>query len=379
MPSKTNRRSLSLTRSGSSRRPRMRAALIVAVAVTGLIGATALPAFAASYSITDLGSLGYPTTFPAALNESGEATGTSYLAEEVPITCTDKRDKNCKTHPERAFLFSAGKMTALAVAGGLTPIEGAAINASGEVAGTATSSHGREAFVEKSGQLSGLGALVSGGTSSAAAISESGAVAGSSSVSEGGEHAFLYSNGKMTDLGLIPGSGGVFTAASGINSSNQVVGSGDNAASDERAWLYSNGKMTDLGTLGGPNAAAYAINNGGEIVGSSQTAKDSEHPFLYKGGKMIDLGAFNLESVATAISNSGVIVGQTYELEKSGNAVFHAFIYSGGHFQDLNNLIPAGSGFVLTGASGINDAGQILVEAQSTSSGQAHALLLNPS
>jgi hypothetical protein len=169
MPSKTNWIRLFLRQSRSSRRQRMQAALIVAVAATGLMGATAIPAFAASYSITDLGSLGYPTTFPAALNESGEVTGTSYLAEEVPITCTDKRDKNCKTHPERAFLYSGGKMTALVVAGGLTPIDGTAINASGEVAGTATSSHGSEAFVEKSGQLTGLGALVSGGTSSASA------------------------------------------------------------------------------------------------------------------------------------------------------------------------------------------------------------------
>jgi probable HAF family extracellular repeat protein len=376
MPGETDRRFL--TQSKASHRRRMRWASLAAVAALGLTGITAVPAFAASYSITDLGSLGYPTTFPAAINESGEVTGTSYLAEEVPITCTDRREKNCKTHPERAFLYSAGKMTALATGGGLTPVEGATISASGEVAGTATSSHGDEAFVEQGGTLTGLGALVSGGSSSADAINDSGAVAGSSSVAEGGEHAFLYSAGKMTDLGLIPGSGGSYTDATAINNSNQVVGSGDNAASDERAWLYSNGKMTDLGTLGGPNAAANAINNNGEIVGSSQTAKDSEHPFLYKGGKMIDLGAFNLESVADAINNSGVIVGQTYELEKSGNAVFRAFIYSGGHFQDLNNLIPAGSGFVLTGAVAINNAGQILVEAESTSSGQTHALVLNP-
>jgi probable HAF family extracellular repeat protein len=370
--------SLFLGQSESSHRQRVRRGLVAAVAALGLTGAIAVPAFASGYSITDLGSLGYPTTFPAAINESGEVTGTSYLAEEVPITCTDRRDKNCKTHPERAFLYAGGEMTALGVEGGLTPIDGTALNASGEVAGTATSSHGEEAFVEQSGALTGLGALVSGGTSSAAAISDSGAVAGSSSVSEGGEHAFLYSGGKMTDLGLIPGSGGSYTDATGINSSNQVVGSGDNAASDERAWLYSNGKMTDLGTLGGPSAAAYAINNNGEIVGSSQTVRDSEHPFLYKGARMTDLGAFNLESVANAINNHGVIVGQTYELERSGNAVFHAFVYSGGHFQDLNNLIPARSGFVLTDAVGINNAGQILVEAESTGNGQTHALVLDP-
>jgi uncharacterized membrane protein len=104
----------------------------------------------------------------------------------------------------------------------------------------------------------------------------------------------------------------------------------------------------------------------------------SEHPFLDKGGKMIDLGAFNLESVANAISNNGVIVGETYELEKSGNAGFHAFIFTGGHFQDLNNLIPTGSGYVLINATGINNKGQVAVEATTTSTFQNHALVLTP-
>jgi hypothetical protein len=70
-------------------------------------------------------------------------------------------------------------------------------------------------------------------------------------------------------------------------------------------------------------------------------------------------------------------VDLTYELEKSGNAGFHAFIYTGGHFQDLNNLIPAGSGYLLTNAVGINNKGQILVDASTTSTFQNHALLLN--
>jgi probable HAF family extracellular repeat protein len=81
-------------------------------------------------------------------------------------------------------------------------------------------------------------------------------------------------------------------------------------------------------------------------------------------------GAFKLESVANAINNNGVIVGSTRELEKSGSAGFHAFIYSGGHFQDLNRLIPAGSGLELTDATGINDKGQIVADAHSTANGQ---------
>jgi probable HAF family extracellular repeat protein len=350
-------------------------ALIATSAALGLIAATAAPALASTYSITDLGNLGYPTARGSAINEGGQVAGTSYLAElvEYNVGCVP-RHRPCHVHPERPFLWSAGTITNLGSLGGLFATA-SAINNAGDVVGNSYLSGNSccAAFLVHAGHMTDLGAFT------ADAINDSDVVAGSVNVPGVGQtHAVLNSNGKLTDLGLIPGSGGIFTVPSAINNSNEVVGSGDNAESDSRAWLYRNGKMTDLGTLGGPGAFASAINNNGEIVGGSQTASDSEHPFLDKGGKMIDLGTFNLESVANAISNNGVIVGETYELEKSGNAGFHAFVYTGGHFQDLNNLIGAGSGYVLTNAVGINNAGQILVDASTTSTFQNHALVLTP-
>jgi probable HAF family extracellular repeat protein len=355
------------------------AALIAASAAVGIAGAAAAPALASTYSITDLGNLGYPTARGAGINESGQVAGTSYLAERVEynVGCPIKR-RPCFVHPEHPFLWSEGKITDLGTLGGGLFAEGTAINNLGEVAGFSNLKNGeRHAFVFHNGKMSDLGPT--GRESRAFAINDSGVVAGSESIpGEGHTDAVLFINGKITDLGLIPGSGGIFTSPTGVNKSNEVVGSGDNAESDQRAWVDRNGKMTDLGTLGGPGAFASAINNNGEIVGGSQTASLSEHPFLDKGGKMIDLGAFNLESVANAISNNGVIVGETYELEKSGNAGFHAFIFTGGHFQDLNSLIPSGSGYVLTNAVGINNKGQILVDASTTSTFQNHALVLTP-
>ena len=55
------------------------------------------------------------------------------------------------------------------------------------------------------------------------------------------------------------------------------------------------------------------------------------------------------------------------------------FVYSGGTLQNLNNLIPAGSGYQIQSATGINANGQIVANA--TASGnpyQQHALLLTP-
>ena len=48
----------------------------------------------------------------------------------------------------------------------------------------------------------------------------------------------------------------------------EVVGwSAYDASGDMHAFLYSNGKMTDLGTLGGACSYGYGINASGEVVG----------------------------------------------------------------------------------------------------------------
>ena len=135
--------------------------------------------------------------------------------------------------------------------------------------------------------------------------------------------------------------------------------------------------MTDLGTLGGAQSIAYAINDGGQIVGYASPPNSSVHAFLYSAGKMTDLGVFYDSSVAEAINNSGVVVGSAYVLNSNGTADNHAFIYTGGKLRDLNNLIPSGSGWVLTEATGINDTGQIVCNG-SNASGYTHAFLLNP-
>jgi len=349
--------------------------LFSASVATGLAGSAAAQASTQTYSITDLGTLGYNTTVAYGINASGQIAGRSYLQQTVPTTGCPPRHK-CFAHVYHAFLWSNGTMTDLGTLGG-TFSEARAIDGTGDVVGTSTLSGTSfaptHAFLDHNGHMTDLGTL-GGSCSFAYGINEVGEVVGQACSTN--QVAFLYSGGKMTNLGTL---GGTTSSASGINNSHQVVGSSETSttfSSTLHAFLWSNGTMTDLGTLGGSSSAAYAINNNGQVVGYASPPNSSVHAFLYSGGKMTDLGVLFDSSVAEAINNFGVVVGTADVLLSNGTTANHAFIYSGGKLQDLNNLIPPGSGWVLTEATGINDNGQIVCNAINAN-GYTHAFLLN--
>ena len=321
------------------------------------------PPPAATYSVTDLGNLGYQNTVARTINNNGQITGYSGTQKTVEGSCS-LRFRPCPTHVTNAFLWQAGTISNLGTLGG-NYSQGNGINNLGEVVGTAQLKSGfSEAFLYRNGKMTGIGSF------SAARINDLGVVAGSESIpGEGHTDAVIWQNGKLTDLGLLPGEGGIYTDAAGINKSDEVAGSGDNRESMERAWVWRNGVMTDIGTLGGPQAAAYAINNAGQVVGFAQTSTDADHGYIYENGAMHDLG---LNVFPYAINNNGVIVG-------SGGCGA-AIIVTGGVCQNLQNLIPANSGFKLMEATGINDNGQIIAYAQPENyvTNPVHAVVLTP-
>jgi probable HAF family extracellular repeat protein len=161
-------------------------------------------------------------------------------------------------------------------------------------------------------------------------------------------HPWLYSNGTMTSLPEPSGLTAPSCQAGAINNSGQIIGYCSNAGSNGHPVLWQNGTVTTLGTLGGLQVTDLTgINNNGQIAGWGTTSTGATHGFLDSNGTVTDLGAF----LPNGLNDNGVIIGT----ELGGGA----FIYSGGTVQDLNNLIPANSGYQLNNADAINDNGQI--------------------
>jgi probable HAF family extracellular repeat protein len=121
--------------------------------------------------------------------------------------------------------------------------------------------------------------------------------------------------------------------------------------------------MNDLGVLQpGGHSNALAINAIGQITGTEGLSIPNlpliNHAFIYENGVMTSLGApVNDDTVGKAINTWGQIVGQSLK----GNGGWSTFLYTPkSGFLDLNSLLLSPSGWVLTDAIAINDAGQIL-------------------
>ena len=246
---------------------------------------------------------------------------------------------------------------------------------------------GAEYIVSDLGTLGGSSGLPFGPSpgSYALGINDAGQVVGySDTANYGTQHAFLYSGGKMTDLGTL-GQGNSWAYA--INNTGQVVGF-SNTNQGISAFLYSGGTITNLGSLFGSFSSAYAINNVGQVVGITAVAGTPPHAFLYTAGKMVDLGSTgNSDSRALGINTAGQVVGMMNNrpfllsggqvsvlgssnggasaINASGQVVgwmstptgdTHAFLYSAGKLTDLGAL--AHSSYSL--AQAINDAGQVV-------------------
>jgi len=315
-----------------------------------------------SYSITDLGVINS--------NEYSVAKSVNATAQVTGAAGTNNSNLS------DIFFYSNGVMSSLGTLGGSSGI-GNGINASGQVAGYSTNSKGTyRAFLATNGSLTDIGDL-GGGSAVAYGINDLGWAVGSAVTANGENHPFLYRNGKMLDLGTLGSKNNDWwNSAQGVNNSGVVAGTSYDATGNFFGFVWKNGKMTKMGTLGGLWSQVYGINNKGQTTGLAYTKNGSAHAFIANCATcaLKDLGTItgNTSTVwGFAINDSGVVVGQT-----TFQNTYHAFVYSGGKMKDLNSMIPAGLGWALTEANGINASGQIV--GMGTINGVEHGYLLTP-
>jgi len=306
------------------------------------------------YSAAPVGSLGGSFSVGLGISGLGQVVG-------------DSRTANGFIH---AFLYSNGVIADSGTLPGGTRSTAVAVNDSGQVTGYSSTSGPavNHAFVYSNGILTDLGVLRGGNFSFANSINDSGQVTGKANI-DGVDHAFLYARGSM--IPII----GAESDGTGINALGQITGQVATASGFFHAFIYSNGVITELGTLGGLSSFGAAINSHGQVTGYSALFKGPDHAFLYSRGRMIDLGTLGgAVSRGEGLNDSGEVVGAS--LIHDGPQ--HAFLYNNGAMIDLNSaIVNSLDGFTLMDAPGINDHGQIVATGLDVN-GREQALLLTP-
>jgi probable HAF family extracellular repeat protein len=274
-----------------------------------------------------------------------------------------------------AFLNAGGTYSDLGTLGG-TNSNANGINDYRQIVGGADNGAGQyHAFLYASGGMSDLGTL-GGDRSEAFAINNHGVIVGDARNGDpatfGFGQAFRYAGGTMTALGTLPG--GLGSNAYDINNKGLAVGAsfeGEFTAPEYpfHAVTYSGGTVNKIGASDVGDSALYGVNDHGQAVGGipSPTEAHGYHAILYDHGTITDLGLLDLtapgDSLALDINNHGQIVGLAAVTIDPDHYGYHGFLWTGSSLVDLNSLIDPTSGWVITNASGINDAQQIAATA----------------
>lgn len=198
-------------------------------------------------------------------------------------------------------------------------------------------------------------------------ISSQGVIVGSVKDSDGLAVASEIQNGVVTLLPNLPGgyqnvNNLAVSRAFSINDQGQIVGIAMTAGGVEHAVLWQNGSVTDLGSIaGGAESFAYSINDSGEIAGFAVDPNTIDQAVVWKNGVMTVLpdNQSNGNSIAYSVNNAGIIVGRSDIQTSFGFWQEDAVVWENGKLIDLNSFLPAGSGWVLNVAQSINNNNEI--------------------
>ena len=316
---------------------------------------------------------GFPPTIAKGVSETGEVVG-YYNA--------------CVIGPGRAFRWTeeTGLVT-LEIPDGFTASGAEDIDsATGWIVGALQTpgTDGPFAAVWANGKVIDLGTMPGGDFSNARAIASNPnpiIVGKWGNENLGPIHGFVWQDGVMTDLGPMLKADG--SRAEDVNARGSITGWRREKPGGERiAYRLDDGVVTVLGPIpGGFTSEGRAITSDSRTIVGVGRLFDQDtgdlliHAFLWNASGMLDIGTLPGFSWASAadITDGGVILVNAVEPGSTSTA----FLWERGVMIDLNSLIPCESGVEISGGFAINSQGQITAGGHDQA-GDVVALLLTP-
>jgi probable HAF family extracellular repeat protein len=257
----------------------------------------------------------------------------------------------------------------------------------------------------------GLGTLGGVLGSSAHSINNKGWIAGEANLSgDTEEHAALWRDGEVTDLGTLGGDNSSvdfpvksnnglivgFAQTSTIDplgenfctwTCNEASGGACNGSNQScRGFRWRNGLMEPLGTLGGNNSFAVGANNRGLVIGSAENSTQDPNcippqvldykPVVWHGGTIHELPVLAGDAVgaAIAVNDNNKVVGASGMCGSGpgiGPIPVHALLWQDDSVTDLGSL----GGVVNNIAYAITNPGQIVGVSDLPGDSTGHAFL----
>jgi probable HAF family extracellular repeat protein len=274
-------------------------------------------------SIKDLGTLGGTYSVAFGINNRDQIAGSALNTIPDPLSILGNFLGSSNSTQTRTFLWENERKRDLGTLGGPDAF-GGLLNDHAEVSGISytnstpnptTGIPTVHPFLWRNGQMTDLGTL--GGTIAApGALNNRSEVIGSSNLAgDQTSHEFLWRRGKMMDLSADSVGGSPYTA-NAINDTGQIIGAAAFPDNLDDAYLWQNGEVRDLGVLPEDCASeAFAINSKGDVVGDSYSCNGpldfNRRVFLWKNGSLFDVNGL-------IAAKSGFYITQAFVINDRG-------------------------------------------------------------
>jgi probable HAF family extracellular repeat protein len=207
-----------------------------------------------------------------------------------------------------------------------------------------------------------VGAL-GGGESLAWDINNLGQVVGEALTEEGTIHAYLWTNGAMTDLGALDAVSD--SVAWGVNDLGQIVGTSDSTDGPRTAMLWDGGVATNVGAAMGATGAtvAWDINDAGQVVGQAALVPGFSKAFRWEQGAGLvqyDGDSFYNGTAFIGINEAGVAVGHEFIFLSPDTAMYSEPGRTPGTYTDPLELPGIPGPFSFCWANAVNESGTII-------------------